>query len=703
VRTRFAAGDEVVPGYRLIDRLGEGGFGEVWKAEGPGGFLVAMKLVPLGDQAGSVEMRALEVIKQVRHPQLLAVFGAWQVEGVLAVAMELAERTLLDRFREAVGQGFSGIPAPEIHELFQDAARGLDYLNEPRHPSGGKEPLGIQHRDVKPQNLLLMGGGVKVADFGLARVLQHSLTKHTGSLTPAYAAPEFFRNETSSQSDQYSLAVTYCHMRSGQLPFDGNLASIMAGHLMMPPDLSVLPEAERAAVERALAKDSKDRWPTCRAFVRALMASGETRMLPRGDEVSRPTAPPSPVFGGHPPGSMPSPETLDPRRDPGPPPRVGSRPAPADPAPARRRRRLLSTAALVALAALGMAAWAVVNWDRLTGPGRDGMKTGSNPGAGGDPGSPSSPGPAEEEPVDRKKPEGSPVASISEATDDHSPKDSPPSKEAVAVKKAKPTDLIFTNTLGMELAQIPAGEFLMGSSDPDKDARDREKPQHRVHILRSFYLGATEVTRSQFRRFVEAERYRTEAERDGKGGFGWDEEKKQFRQDPRYTWLEPGFAQDDEHPVANVSRNDAVAFCEWLGKRESCTYRLPTEAEWEYACRAGTTTRYSSGDDPEMLGTVGNVADATAKEKYPGWITIAARDGYVYTAPVGQFRKNAFGLYDMHGNVWELCQDGYQNDVIRGGCWNSDPSDVRSAYRGRLSPGFRNFGVGFRVARVRSE
>ena len=190
------AGAEPVPGYRLVGRLGRGGCGEVWKATGPGGFELALKFVCLAEPVGQPELRAIQIIKDIRHPHLLATFGAWQVGRYLIIAMELAERTLLDRFREAAGQGFPGIPAPEIHEHFLDAARGLDYLNEPRHPSGGTEPVGIQHRDVKPQNLLLVGGSVKVADFGLARILEHTQTSHTGSMTPAYAAPEFFKKQT---------------------------------------------------------------------------------------------------------------------------------------------------------------------------------------------------------------------------------------------------------------------------------------------------------------------------------------------------------------------------------------------------------------------------------------------------------------------------------------------------------------------------
>ncbi|MFI5455908.1 MAG: SUMF1/EgtB/PvdO family nonheme iron enzyme [Isosphaerales bacterium] len=276
-----------------------------------------------------------------------------------------------------------------------------------------------------------------------------------------------------------------------------------------------------------------------------------------------------------------------------------------------------------------------------------------------------------------------------------------------------------TNTLGMKLTLIPAGEFTMGSADGDKEAGDWEKPQHRVRITRSFYRDVTEVTRSQFRSFIVDEGYRTEAEKDGKGGGGWNEETKKLEQNPRYTWQNPGFEQTDEHPVVNVSWNDAQAFIAWLSRKEGKSYRLPTEAEWEYACRAGTTSRYSCGDDPEGLAAVGNVADGTAKEKHPDWYwAMAARDGFVYTAPAGRFQPNSFGLCDMHGNVWEWCSDGYdanfykrspQHDppgasgaslrVIRGGSWFNVPRSCRSADRpGWFAPVGRSHDLGFRLA-----
>jgi formylglycine-generating enzyme len=303
--------------------------------------------------------------------------------------------------------------------------------------------------------------------------------------------------------------------------------------------------------------------------------------------------------------------------------------------------------------------------------------------------------------------------------------------------KASGVPVEITNSIGMKLVLIPAGEFMMGSAEsaeevarafreygaPPADFFEDEHPQHRVRITQPFYLGVHEVTVGQFRKFVEETGYKTDAEKGTggiKGAFGFDPKTGEFGLSEDYSWRNTGFEQTDEHPVVNVSWNDAVAFCDWLSRKEGKTYRLPTEVEWEYACRAGTTTRYYHGDDPEGLAAVGNVADATAKAKFPDWDwPIKAEDGYVFTAPVGKFKPNGFGLYDMHGNVWEWCADWYgeeyyraspaddpkgpdsgANRVLRGGSWLNRPDFIRSAFRSWDVPASRYDSSGFRLART---
>ena len=285
----------------------------------------------------------------------------------------------------------------------------------------------------------------------------------------------------------------------------------------------------------------------------------------------------------------------------------------------------------------------------------------------------------------------------------------------------------------MELVLIPAGEFQMGSAESAEETAaffkknyfmdsltadyfKAEHPQHRVRITKPFYLGTYHVTRGQFRQFVKDTGYKTDAKKDDKpGAFGFDLEQHSFTFNQGYSWRRTGFQQTDEHPVVSVSWNDAMAFCQWLSRKEYQTYRLPTEAEWEYACRAGTTTRYFSGDDPETLAKVANVADGVFWARFPTWNTLrntglTASDGYVFTAPVGSFKPNAFGLYDMHGNAAQWCADWYGDEyygespvddpkgphtgdrhVLRGGTFMDEPHLTRSATREGESwfPGFR--------------
>ncbi len=266
-------GAEPLPGYRLLNRVGAGGAGEVWAAEAPGGLRVALKIVRLSGGLGRREMANVRILRAIRHPNLLAYFGAWQLEDRLIIGMELADRSLWNRFAEARDQGLAGIPLAELLGLLAEVARVIDFLNEPCHRLEGRPGVAIYHRDIKPQNIMLIGRGVKVADFGLSCLDDPAAASRSLSgLTFAYAAPEAFRRQVTAGSDQYSLAVTYCQLRGGRLPFAGPPASVMMGHLFGEPDLSALPEHERAAVARALAKRPSERWPDCRSFIDALVA-----------------------------------------------------------------------------------------------------------------------------------------------------------------------------------------------------------------------------------------------------------------------------------------------------------------------------------------------------------------------------------------------------------------------------------------------
>jgi formylglycine-generating enzyme required for sulfatase activity len=216
------------------------------------------------------------------------------------------------------------------------------------------------------------------------------------------------------------------------------------------------------------------------------------------------------------------------------------------------------------------------------------------------------------------------------------------------------------NSIGMKLVRIAPGKFMMGSPKDEEGRYDWEGPQHEVTISKAFYLGKYAVTRGQFRRFVEAEGYQTEAEKDD-GGYGFNEDTGEFEgRDKKYSWKNPGFTQTDDHPVVNVTWNDAKAYCRWLSRKETADYGLPTEAEREFASRAGTTSRWSFGNNEADLKNNANIADASLKAKYNDASRAASwDDGYAFTAPVGKFKPNRWGPHDMHGNVWEWCGDWY--------------------------------------------
>jgi formylglycine-generating enzyme required for sulfatase activity len=638
-----------------------------------------------------------------------------------------------------------------------------------------------------------VGGSVKVADFGLAKLLEHSRATATGAMTPAYAAPEFLNKEVSAHSDQYSLAASYCQLRGGRLPFTGDTSQILTGHLLHPPDLTMLPEAERPAVAKALAKKPEDRWPSCRAFAQAVAVAdpdeGDTSPKPssvwaaptmtrrgrrsrrlwpaaalvgvllllaaalpvalvlsgalqgkRGDadtpdradnappsEKDKDKAAPPPAkdndkVGATPPdkdkGTAKPPErdqdkgAATPEKDkdkagPATPEKDKDKGAPPPPPP-RPALRLPAIPAVALEAGESKTITVRVERENFAGPVR--LEVGGLPdGVSARP---------------AVVPDGKDSADVVlSAADSAAVGDGRGTLTARAgdVRADGPIDVTvalgkeYTNTIGMKLKRIKEGTFTIGSPDKEEGRFDNEGPQHEVTITKPFYLGVYPVTRGQFAAFAKDAGYKTEAETDGKGGYGYNATKKGFEQDTKYSWRNPGFDQPDDHPVVNVTWNDAKKFCEWLSKKEGKTYELPTEAEWEYACRAGTTTRFWCGDKDEDLKGNANLADASFKEKYPdGKWAVSWDDGYPFTSPVGKFKPNPWGLYDMHGNVWQWCADGYgkyengsfkdpkgpdngEYRVLRGGSLFYDPRRCRSAHRRDSVPGKHNSDVGFRV------
>ncbi len=266
--TAIRAGYEPIPGYVLRQRLGAGGYGEVWSADAPGGLKKAVKLVygTLDEQRASSELRSLQRIRQVHHPLLLSLERIEVVNGQLIIVTELAESSLMDSFHAARRKKLQGIPRDQLLEYLRDAGDALDYLSQ-KHD--------LQHLDVKPGNLLLMADRIKVADFGLIKDLHDPNVSIVSGLTPTHAAPELFDGRPDRLSDLYSLAIVYQEMLTGKLPFEGKTPGELARqHLHQAPNLEPLPPADRRVVARALAKHPLDRYPSCRAFVDELRNSG---------------------------------------------------------------------------------------------------------------------------------------------------------------------------------------------------------------------------------------------------------------------------------------------------------------------------------------------------------------------------------------------------------------------------------------------
>ena len=308
----FKPGESPIPDYSLLRLLGRAQYGEVWEAEVPGGTHLAIKFIPLQDKKGHIELRSIQAVKLIRHANLIPIHAIWlldtdgkvmeseslgravaaathksradetlvagahEIEDSLAylvICMSMADQNLQDRLEQEVQNGQSGIPADELLEYVRQAAIGLDFLNSPKHLVDEKT-VGIQHRDVKPANLLLMGDTVVVGDFGVATTLKEydaTATAALGSL--AFMAPESLSRKPSQTSDQYALAITYYQLRSNSLPYDPNvsLSELIAIHSDGRLDFSNVSESEQRVLKKATSTDPASRYDSCRELADALI------------------------------------------------------------------------------------------------------------------------------------------------------------------------------------------------------------------------------------------------------------------------------------------------------------------------------------------------------------------------------------------------------------------------------------------------
>ena len=316
-------GFEFAPGYRLQEFLGRGQFGQVWRASAPGGTAAAVKFIDLTEGSGQKEYSGIKRVKQIRQANLMPITAIWlldaegkviadpsedaietidaaaltdqptgvalrpQVEPAwLAVAMLLGGQSLLQRLRECRQQGKSGIPPKELLSYMDDAAKGLDFLNESRHDLGAGQ-VAIQHCDVKPANIVMIGTSAVVCDFGLARILtRNQITATSASGTPAYMAPEAIGGKPSRTSDQYSLAVTYYHLRTGSLPVkDGTLYEVLEAHRRGELNFDNISADEKSVLQKATKLEWQNRFESNRDFVDALREAlrGGTYAMPELD------------------------------------------------------------------------------------------------------------------------------------------------------------------------------------------------------------------------------------------------------------------------------------------------------------------------------------------------------------------------------------------------------------------------------------
>jgi formylglycine-generating enzyme required for sulfatase activity len=655
-------------GYEVIDVVGRGGMGIVFRGYDPKlKRVVAIKAMTpeLASSPVAVRrfLREARAAAAVSHDRIVTIFAVEDGSAVPFLVMEFIEGQSLQRklAREAP------LGLEETLRIALQIAEGLAAAHR----------QGVVHRDINPANILLENGveRVKITDFGLARAIDDGSLTHSNLIvgTPLYMSPEQVNGQpVDHRADLFALGAVIYAMCTGETAFraDSLVAVLRRVSEESPrPVESVNPNVPGwlgAIIERLLAKNPNDRYQSATDVAEALR-----RRLA--------------ALQGH-----------------------------ADAqaglsADARARGLRPATIAAAALGAIvcGVAITEVTGVTDFTGwTRRNGIRD-----------------------VTLSRGATSAATLPALATSPF------PAAEARAHQEAWARHLgagvQVSTSVGIVLRLIPPGEFPMGSVESDIEAIETgdwffsrwaaerfesELPRHRVRITRPYFIGVHEVTVAQFRKFVEATGHKTVAELAEDGGYGWT--TNGWQQGREFNWRSPGYPHADDSPVGNIAWDDATAFCRWLGEIENRVCRLPTEAEWEFACRAGTQTWFHTGNKPDDLKSAANIADESLKAIHSEFTWArASSDEFPFVAPVGRFAPNAFGLHDMHGNVWEWCQDVYDagfyrtspetdplcrgpggNHVFRGGGWDNIPGFCRSADRySSHSPTLRTDWAGFRI------
>jgi formylglycine-generating enzyme required for sulfatase activity/tRNA A-37 threonylcarbamoyl transferase component Bud32 len=636
--------------YIMLERLGEGGMGEVFKAKHKHlDRTVALKLIHKervdNPQAVKRFRREIEAAAKLNHPNIVLAYDADQIENKHFFTMEFIEGTDLNKLVKEKGP----LPVEQACDYMRQAALGLQHAVE----------RNLVHRDIKPHNLLVSKTGtVKILDMGLARMQadddSSTLTKEGSVMgTLDYVSPEQAMNAhtVDIRADLYSLGCTFYFLLTGRVPFPGGTAmeklSNHAFHEPAPveqlrPDV---PPGVAAVVRKLMAKKPEERFQTP-AEVAAVLAKGA--LVPTGAIQSSPRRA---AIAATPSVGMTAPLAVPVEADE----TIAAGTTPPEAGLGRKKRPwLLLLAGGGGFCLFGVAVLSLAFFMRSE-DGRDSKGKVTTTVA-----------------AKLERP-----ALLAAPFDEKTAKDYQKRWGAYLGRQ-----VVETNSIKIELVLVPPGKYLMGSPDNEagREGDGREGPVHEVTISEPFYIGKVEVTVGEFRQFVEA----------GNKPQGGDEWKTR--------WPE----QTDRHPVVQVSAIDAENFCAWLSKKEGQKYTLPTEAQWEYACRAGSQTKFCFGDDDKMLGD---------------YCWYNANSGGK-TQATGQKRPNAWGLHDMHGNVWEWVADPFDKDfykktspkvtdplasagatrVLRGGSWYDDVRICRAAYRlGGGGPPARAYNVGFRV------